>query len=36
MQTSKDDRASKKKVANRFFLAGLALLAGASIIYLFS
>ncbi|KOP66723.1 hypothetical protein AMS62_16875 [Bacillus sp. FJAT-18019] len=33
---SKDDRASKKVVANRFFLAGLAFLAAAGIVYLFS
>ncbi|KOR82468.1 DUF5316 family protein [Paenibacillus solani] len=33
---SKDDRASKKVVANGFFLAGLAFLAAAGIVYLFN
>jgi len=31
---SKDDRASKKKVANGFFIAGIVLLAAAGIVYL--
>lgn len=32
---SKDDRASKRKVANRFFLAGIVFLLIAGIVYLF-